>query len=75
MRFDPARELTYRSSLVFAPTENHDLAERVPDVERVVLRTDRNTVSDAANAEGYTPDTRRFVFDGTAYAATATFGG
>jgi hypothetical protein len=48
-------------------------------VEEVVLTTDRNTVSFAAGAEGYTPASRPFTLLGEngqqAYVATATFGG
>jgi hypothetical protein len=48
------------------------------DVERVVLRTDRNTVSTAGGAEGYTPASRLFTLFGETetqgYVATATFG-
>lgn len=47
-------------------------------VDRVVLRTDRNTVSTAAGAEGYTPASRLFTLVGgdrrAGYAATAAFG-
>ena len=47
-------------------------------IDRVVLRTDRNTVSTAAGAEGYTPASRLFTLVGTqtreGYVATATFG-
>jgi hypothetical protein len=47
-------------------------------VDRVVLRTDRNTVSTAGGAEGYTPVSRLFTLYGEAgtqgYVATATFG-
>lgn len=44
-------------------------------VERVVLRTDRNTVSAAAEASGYEPASRQFLFDGDTFEATATFDG
>jgi len=58
---------------------NHGLRNALAFVEsgvgRVVLRADRNTVQEAANGSGYTPSTRRFVFDGEAFAATATFDG
>lgn len=44
-------------------------------VDKVVLRTDRNTVSDAANASGYERATRQFLFDGDRFEATARFDG
>jgi hypothetical protein len=46
-------------------------------VDRVVLRTDRNTVSRAAGAEGYTPASQLFTLFGETetrgFVATATF--
>lgn len=42
-------------------------------VDRVVLRTDRNTVSRASGASGYEPATRRIRFEGEAYELTSTF--
>lgn len=49
------------------------LAFLEPDVERVALRTDRNTVSAAANADGYEPASRRFVFRDELFEVTASF--
>jgi hypothetical protein len=47
-------------------------------VDQVVLRTDRNTVSTAVGAEGYTPASRLFTLFGESetqgYVAIATFG-
>lgn len=45
-----------------------------PALERVVLVTDRNTVSRGARTGGYEDGSFRFSFDGQAYEATAEFG-
>jgi hypothetical protein len=49
------------------------LAFATPEVDRVVLVTDRNTVSRGVRTRGYEDGSFRFEFDGVAYEATATF--
>lgn len=55
---DEERELTYRAGLVFAPTENHELADRVPDVEPASDGTWR--LAEEIEHE-WTPDTVRLA--------------
>lgn len=50
------------------------LAYVEPGVDRVVLRSDRNTVSAASGASGYDPAVRRIQFEGDAFELRSTFG-
>lgn len=70
---DHDRDLTYQSGLVFAPTENHDLATHVPEVEhatdgtwRLAREIEREWTPDVARLDADESATGEWVLVGRA---------